>query len=221
LKKEINRMLKASLSLWSADLANLESEIKRSEPYADYYHLDVADGRYAETLLFFPDLVKAIRPHTQVPFEVHLICEDPEMWIEPFHAAGADRIIFYPGTPQDAGGIVGRITDLGMEVGVSLAVRQGIEMLDPYWEELDLVVVLGTDVGIKGVRDVADGTYEKIEALVLEREKRGLDFEIEADGAIRKETVPLLKKAGADIVVPGSLMFGNDMAETKRWMREC
>jgi ribulose-phosphate 3-epimerase len=211
-------MLKASLSLWSADLSNLESEIKRSEPYADYYHLDVADGRYAETLLFFPDLVKSIRPHTQVPFEVHLICESPEMWIEPFRQSGADRIIFYPGTPRDPDRIVRCIEDGGMEVGVSLAVRQGIKDLEPYWDRLDLVVVLGTDVGVKGVLDVADGTYEKIEALVAERERRGLDFEIEADGAIRKETVPLLRKAGADIVVPGSLMFQNNMKEIKDWM---
>ncbi|MCA9423850.1 MAG: ribulose-phosphate 3-epimerase [Candidatus Omnitrophica bacterium] len=212
-------MLKASLSLWSADLSNLESEIKKSEPYADYYHLDVADGRYAETLLFFPDLVKAIRPHTQVPFEIHLICEEPGKWIEPFHEAGADRIIFYPGTPADPVRIVREIQTREMGVGVSLALGQGIEELDPYWDDLEMVVVLGTDVGVKGVVTVAEGTYEKIGALVEERERRGLDFEIEADGAIRKETVPLLANAGADVVVPGSLMFKNDMREIKEWMR--
>ena len=200
-------MLKTSLSLWSADLSNLENEIKRSEPFADYYHLDVADGRYAETLLFFPDLVQAIRPHTNVPFEIHLICEKPEMWIEPFHNAGADRIIFYPGTPEDPDQITRGILDSKMSLGVSLAVKQGVKELDPYWDHLDLVVVLGTDVGVKGVLDVAKGTYEKIQSLVRERERRGLDFEIEADGAIRRETVPLLNEAGADMVVPGSLMF--------------
>lgn len=211
-------MLKASLSLWSADLSNLESEIKRSETYADYYHLDVADGRYAPTLLFFPDLVKSIRPHTRVPFEVHLICESPEKWIEPFHEAGADRIVFYPDTVENPDRILRMIADRGMEVGVSLAVNQAVQELDPYWKKIDLVVVLGTEVGIKGVVDVASGTYEKIEGLVREREARGLDFEIEADGAIRRETVPRLKRAGADLVVPGSLMFGNDMKAMRKWM---
>jgi ribulose-phosphate 3-epimerase len=90
--------------------------------------------------------------------------------------------------------------------------------LDPYWEKIDLAVVLGTEIGIKGVVDVAAGTYEKIECLVREREARGLEFEIEADGAIRRETAPLLKRAGADVVVPGSLMFGNDMKAMREWM---
>ena len=213
-------MLKTSLSLWSADLANLENEIARSEPYADYYHLDVADGRYTETLLFFPDLVRSIRPHTEVPFEVHLICEEPDRWIIPFHASGADRIIFYPETSPQPKRLLREIKDRNMEVGVSLSVEQGIEKLEPYWDALDLVVVMGTDVGVKGVSDVAEGTYEKIRALVQERERRGLDFEIEADGAIRKETVPLLRKAGVDIVVPGSLMFANDMKAIKDWMHK-
>lgn len=211
-------MLKASLSLWSADLANLESEIRRSEPFADWYHLDVADGRYAPTLLFFPDLVKAIRPLTRIPFEVHLICERPEMWIEPFHDAGADRIIFYPDATEDPAGLVRSIEERGMRVGVSLALGQGLDLLEPYWESMDLAVVLGTDVGVKGVQAPAEEAHEKIAALVRERERRGLRFEIEADGAIRRETVPRLYSSGADLIVPGSLMFGADMREVKKWM---
>ena len=81
-------MLKCSTSLWSADLANLESEMKRVEPYSERFHIDVADGHYVKSLLFFPDMVKALRRHTQLPFEVHLMTTDPLDWIDPFVGPG-------------------------------------------------------------------------------------------------------------------------------------
>src|ERR1700730_17945 len=87
-------MLKCSASLWSADLSNLATEIRRIESFAERFHLDVADGHYVPSLLFFPDLVKALRRHTSKPFEVHLMTTDPSAWIEPFVEAGADGVIF-------------------------------------------------------------------------------------------------------------------------------
>src|SRR5260370_16163559 len=93
-------MLKCATSLWSADLTNLAAEIKRVEPYSERFHIDVADGHYVKTLLFFPDLVKAMRPCTCLPFEVHLMTADPLSWVEPFVEAGADSLIFF----LDAGG---------------------------------------------------------------------------------------------------------------------
>jgi len=86
-------MLKCSTSLWSADLSNLGAEIRRVEPCSERFHLDVADGHYVKNLLFFPDQVKALRPHTRVPFEVHLMVTNPLDWIEPFVEAGADGFI--------------------------------------------------------------------------------------------------------------------------------
>src|SRR5438045_8454126 len=87
-------MLKCSTSLWSADLSNLAAEIRRVEPYTERFHLDVADGHYVKNLLFFPDLVKTLRPLTRVPFEMHLMVTNPIDWIEPFVEAGADGFIF-------------------------------------------------------------------------------------------------------------------------------
>src|SRR5258706_8019255 len=96
-------MLKCSTSLWSADLTNLATEIKRVEAYSERFHLDVADGHYTKTMLFFPDLVKALRPHTKKPFEVHLMVTDPLAWIDPFVEAGADIIIFCFDAAEDPG----------------------------------------------------------------------------------------------------------------------
>ena len=211
--------LKTATSLWSADLANLERDLKRAEPYSDLFHIDVADGHYAPTLLFFPDLVAALRPKTEIPFEIHLITEKPEMWVDPFADAGANRLIFYPDAVRDPAVIQKSILDRGMGVGLSLTLEQPVASLDPYWENMEVVVVLGTGFGVKGVKDVASEAYAKIEELVREREARGLKFEIEADGAIRKHTVPRLREAGADIVVPGSLLFDNDMAEISKWLK--
>src|SRR5258708_37210150 len=88
-------MLKCSTSLWSADLSNLGAEIQRVEPYSERFHLDVADGHYVKNLLFFPDLVKALRAHTRVPFEVHLMVTEPLDWIDLFVEAGAGGVIFF------------------------------------------------------------------------------------------------------------------------------
>ena len=97
-------MLKCSTSLWSADLANLAAEIGRVGPFSERFHLDVADGHYVPTMLFFPDLVRALRKHTAVPFEVHLMTVDPLAWVEPFVDAGADAVIFCLDSAPDPAG---------------------------------------------------------------------------------------------------------------------
>src|SRR5436309_14902089 len=106
-------MLKCSTSLWSADLSNLAAEIKRVEPYSERFHFDVADGHYTPTMLFFPDLVKALRPHTRLPFEVHLMTANPLDWIEPFSEAGADGIIFCFDSTNDPNSLIRAIKSRG------------------------------------------------------------------------------------------------------------
>src|SRR2546425_11389823 len=105
--------MKCSTSLWSADLANLAAEIKRVEPYSERFHLDVADGHYVKSMLFFPDLVKALRPHTSRPFEVHLMVTDPLAWIEPFVEVGADGVIFCLDAAEDPGEVLQAIRSHG------------------------------------------------------------------------------------------------------------
>ncbi len=199
-------MLKCAASLWSADLANLAAEIKRVELYTDRFHIDVADGQYVNTLLFFPDLVKALRPHTRLPFEVHLITCNPLNWIEPFVQAGADGIIFYYDATDDPASVIRAIKAAGRKVGISLRVEDPVDRLEPYWETLDIVTILGTYMGVKGASMDAS-VPDKIRRARAIITQRGLRAEIEADGGIRRDTVPLIHAAGADLIVPGSLMF--------------
>ena len=210
-------MLKCATSLWSADLANLASEIRRVEPYSERFHIDVADGHYVPNLLFFPDQVRAMRPHTKVPFEVHLMVTDPMKWIEPFIEAGADGIVFCLDSARDPVEALKRIRSAGRKAGVSLLIAEPVELLEPLWDWLDMVTIVATAMGIKGA-SMDSSIPAKIRRAREMIRGRNLAVEIEADGGIRRETVPSLRAAGADFIVPGSLMFKEDPKRMREWL---
>jgi ribulose-phosphate 3-epimerase len=210
-------MLKCATSLWSADLSNLAAEMRRVEPYSERFHLDVADGHYVPTLLFFPDLVKALRPHTKLPFEIHLMTTDPAAWIDPFVDAGADGFIFCFDSARDPLGLLRTIRARGKYAGVSLLLNEPLELLGPCWNELDLLTIVGTQMGTKGagMDPSAPGKIARAREIIR---RGGLRTDIEMDGGIRRESVPLIHAAGADIIVPGSLMFKEDPAAMRHWL---
>ena len=209
--------MKCSTSLWSADLSNLASEMKRVEPYSERFHLDVADGHYVNNLLFFPDLVKQLRPHTKRPFEIHLMVTDPLAWVAPFVDAGADGIIFCFDAAAKPAAVLQAIKGHGVYAGVSLLIHEPLDLLEPCWNDLDILCVVGTAMGIKGASmdSSVPGKIKEARAIITQR---NLKTEIEADGGIRRETVPLLHAAGADYIVPGSLMFREDPASMRKWL---
>lgn len=210
-------MLKCSTSLWSADLADLAAEIRRVEPYSERFHLDVADGHYVPNLLFFPDLVKALRKHTGKPFEVHLMTTDPTRWIEPFVDAGADGVIFCFDSLDDPGPAIEKVKSLGKLVAISLRVTEPVSLLGPYWGAIDQVTIVGTPMGTKGA-SMEPAIFAKIREARAEIERYTARAEIQVDGGIRRNTVPQIHQAGADWIVPGSLIFGEDPAAMRHWI---
>ena len=210
-------MLNCSTSLWSADLTNLAADMKRVEPFTERWHLDVADGHYVKNLLFFPDLVAQLRKCSAKPFEVHLMVTDPLGWIDPFVEAGADIIIFCFDAVKNPGDVLKAIRARGKKAGVSLLITEPLDVVTPHWNELDVLCVVGTAMGIKGASMDAR-VPGKIKSAREWIDQRGLKTEIEADGGIRRETVPLLKAAGTDYIVPGSLMFKEDPAAMRKWL---
>jgi ribulose-phosphate 3-epimerase len=210
-------MLKCSTSLWSADLGNLAAEMRRVEPYSERFHLDVADGHYVPTMLFFPDLVKALRPHSKLPFEIHLMTSDPAAWIDPFIEAGADGFIFCFDSADDPRSLLKAIKARGKYAGVSLLLDEPLELLEPHWNDLDILTIVGTQMGTKGtgMDPSAPGKIAQARQII---QQRGLRTEIEMDGGIRRESVPLIHAAGADYIVPGSLMFKEDPQAMRRWL---
>jgi ribulose-phosphate 3-epimerase len=211
-------MLKCSASLWSADLSNLGAEIRRVEPYAERFHLDVADGHYVPSLLFFPDLVKSLRKHTNKPFEVHLMTTDPVAWVEPFVEAGADSVIFCFDSLSDPADAIKRVKNLGKPVAISLLVTEPVSLLEPYWSSIDQVTIVGTPMGTKGT-SMEPSIFAKIRETRVAIEKQKAKVEIQLDGGIRRNTVPEISDAGADWIVPGSLMFAEDPAAMRTWLK--
>lgn len=213
--------LLADVSLWSADLGNLEAAVRRLSPWADSFHLDAADGHFVPNFLFFPDLIRAIRPHTTVPFHVHLMAQYPSSLAGEFLDAGADLLtVHVENGEREAGAAIEQAARRGCGAGVTLKLETPVRAVLPYLDAIEVIVLLGTDVGVKG-GDLAPQACDRLrEARSLLREHAKCGVRLVADGGIRARTVGELRAAGADAVVPGSLVFQSaDLESTFRWLR--
>lgn len=203
------------ISLWSADLANLEAEIRRLEPFADSFHFDAADGHFVPSLLFFPDLIARLRPLTKRPFHVHLMAAKPAGLAGAFLDAGADRITFPIEARKRVRDAVDRVLSYGRKAGISLDLETPCIEVKDYLPRIDTVLIMGTPMGVKGL-----GLDERACDRIGEVKRMGGNVKVFADGGIREETVPLLRAAGADGIVPGSLVCGApDIAARVEWLK--
>jgi ribulose-phosphate 3-epimerase len=213
-----NRLL-AEYSMWSADLIRLADDLVRITPHADILHIDVADGHFAPALLFFPDLVARLRDQTALPIHVHLMVADAVLLgqIDQFAEAGADLISLHvENTNADAG--LDRIAAHGIKSGMVLRVETPVSQAAPWTARLDMLTLLGTAIGVKGQGLDAHATERLQESRRLIT-AANRPIILAADGGIRDTTVPILRAAGADTVVMGSLAFGApDLAERMRWL---
>ena len=212
--------LMGEFSMWSADLVNLAADTARIEPHADMLHIDVADGHFAPALLFFPDLVARMRVLTAVPIHVHLMCADAvlQSQIEQFSESGADLISIHVENVSVTDAALDRIAALGLAAGMVLRVETPVAQVAPWLNRLDCVTLLGTAIGVKGqgLDPTAPARLRAAGALIAATGRR---IVLAADGGIRDTTVPLLRAAGAETVVLGSLAFGApDLAERMRWL---
>ena len=212
--------LLADVSLWSADLANLAAGIERIEPFADSFHIDVSDAHFAPSLLFFPDLVRAIRPLTKRPFHIHLMVERPTTLIEDFVASGADVITIHAEVGKsEAAAAIQAIRHAGRSAGLALRLDTPVAAFKPYLDHIDALLLLGTVLGVKG-QDLAPEACDRLASAASMLCERRAGVRLIADGGIRSHTVPLLRRAGADVIVPGSLVFqSRKMVETFSWLR--
>lgn len=198
--------MKASCSLWSADLLALRSAIDALSGHADEFHLDVMDGNCVPDILFGLDFVAAMRAVTTTPLDVHLMTHITADWIERAVAAGATRLAIHAEFCADVEAVLQRIEALGATPVLVLPLKAAIDEGSLPWGSFRRVLLMGTEIGIKGV-GLDPRIPGRIRALLKLRAKHGAGFEIFVDGGIRRETVPLLAEAGADGVVPGSLVL--------------
>jgi ribulose-phosphate 3-epimerase len=218
--------LLADYSLWSANLAALGESIRATEPYADLYHIDVADAHFVPGLIFFPDLVAALRPLTDLPFHVHLMTEHPADLAPAFVDAGADIVTVHVDSENlddaEAKTAIEIIRRNDRAAGVALQLETSTDVLEDLVDELSVVLMMGTPLGVKGV-GLDDRAPERIRTVKKMLEARGLAdaVKVSADGGIRDHTVPALRAAGADMITPGSLVFkSDDLAATTRWLHD-
>jgi ribulose-phosphate 3-epimerase len=211
--------LLAEFSMWSADLIHLAGDLKRIEGHADVLHIDVADGHFAPSLLFFPDLVARMRKASTLPIHVHLMVADAVLHdqVDQFAEAGADLISVHAEN-ESAGEALALIRDRGIASGVVLRVETPVAASLPFLDRVDFLTLLGTAIGVKG-QGLDPSAPDRLREARRSIAATGRRIVLAADGGIRDNTVPLLRAAGAETVVMGSLAFSaEDMAARMRWL---
>lgn len=213
--------LLAEFSLWSANLVRMADDIARVDQFVDIYHADVSDGQFSPAMLLFPDLMAQIRPLTAKPIHVHLMVEDNILieQIDQFADAGADIIsIHAENANADAG--LEHIVSKGIAAGVVLQLHTPVEVAEDWLDQLEILTLLGTKMGIKGVGldPEAEARLSAARAMIDKRAGSNRIL-LAADGGIREHTVPGLRQSGADTIVMGSLAFGaDDLSARMSWV---
>ena len=204
---DVPKPLRIAPSLLSADFAKLGEEVRAlGAAGADWIHVDVMDGHFVPNITIGPLVVAAIRPHTDLPIDVHLMIAPADPYIDAFAAAGADTITVHPEAGPHLHRTIQRIKACGKRAGVSLNPATPAKMLDYVLEEVDLVLVMSVNPGFGG-QSFIESQFGKIEAIANRIAKAGLDVDLEVDGGIDVGTARRAADAGADVLVAGTATF--------------
>jgi ribulose-phosphate 3-epimerase len=196
-----------SPSILSADFAKLGEEVRAvDEAGADWIHIDVMDGHFVPNLTIGPGVVKALRPHSKKPFDVHLMISPVDLFLDAFAEAGADIITVHPEAGPHLHRTIQRVKGLGKKAGVSLNPATPAKALDYVLEEIDLVLVMTVNPGFGGQKFITS-QLKKIEAIANRIAKESLKVQLEVDGGIDPETAPQAVSAGATVLVAGTAVF--------------
>lgn len=213
--------MKISPSILSADFANLKEDVTLMEKAgAEYIHIDVMDGQFVSSITFGANVVQALRPHTKMVMDVHLMIENPENQLVNFSKAGADILMVHAEATKHLYAVLQEIKRLKMKPGVVINPGTPVSFIEPVLGIVDQVLVMTVNPGFGGQKFLPD-VLEKITELKNIREEKNYSFDIEVDGGITDKTAPMCAKAGADVFVAGSYLYNSeDPVESLHVLRE-
>jgi len=195
-------------SLLAANFGRLAAETVRvDKAKADWLHLDIMDGHFVENISFGPAVVRVLRPLTRMAFDVHLMCSRPEILLSPFAEAGADHLIIHVELGDRVTPLIWKIKSMGLKVGLAVNPPTAICHAQPYLEQIDQLLIMTVNPGFGGQSFISE-MLPKIQQARTWRSERNLDYRIEVDGGINQTTAVECARAGADIFVSGSALFG-------------
>ena len=194
-------------SILAADFANLGEEVRAIEQAgADFAHIDVMDGHFVPNLTIGPEVIRALRPHSDLPFDVHLMISPVDPLLPVFAEAGADILSVHPEAGPHVHRSLQLIKSLGKKAGISLNPGTPVDVVAPLLDDVDLVLVMSVNPGFGGQSFIA-GALDKIAALRRMIDATGRTIDLEVDGGINFETAPKAIAAGADLLVAGTATF--------------
>jgi ribulose-phosphate 3-epimerase len=200
-------MIKIAPSILSADFSRLGEEIKDVERGgADYIHIDVMDGHFVPNITIGPLIVDAIRPMTELPLDVHLMIENPDLYIPQFAKAGADIITVHVEACRHLHRTVQLIKEHGVKAGVVLNPATPVATIQHVIDDVDMVVLMTVNPGFGGQKFIKQ-VLSKIYAVSEMAKSKGLSIDIEVDGGVNRETAKLCIEAGANVLVAGSAVY--------------